>query len=318
MSLISTKDLISDVFLKLFTDGTFFDSSSSEQSIFQGSFKELLNYSGTIQNSHIRVIDSPDFNIGFAIARFIYLIQGVNTLEEISFYAPRSSEYSDDGKYLFGSSYGYKIFQKNRFWKMIEKLKNTENSKRLYFPIFNEDDFLRDSKDIPCVVGFLLSPRKNVLHASLIMRANDAHKLLPYNLFEFSLLQECVAVAAGMKLGSFGYYAGTIHLRGDDTQLERNPFESATSFEMNHLLTFSKKVLKLIIEKEKRLRNELPSTDDEKYNFLIQEIVEGLDSFWQEIFYILGDYGYSKCHKKHPQVIENNYPLYNLYRKNIS
>jgi len=181
----SIKELLQKTWEDIKANGTLYDSSKSEKSVFQGSFKEVLNFNNSFENSMARIIDSPNFNLGLAAARLIYLLRGVNTLEEISFYTPKSKDYSDDGKHLFGSSYGYKIFGNDNFWRMVQKLRNTTNSKRLYFPIFYENDFLRDSKDIPCVTGVLLQPRDNTSNITLQMRANDAQKLLPYNLFEF-------------------------------------------------------------------------------------------------------------------------------------
>ena len=316
MKVESAKDLISAAWSEIQEKGTYFDSAESEQSVFQGAFKELLNWSGTLTNPSARVLKSQNFNIGLAVARFMYLIRGSNTSEEIAFYAPRVMDYSDDGKHLFGSAYGFKIFKENRFWNMAEKLKTTKNSKRLYFPIFTDEDFLRDSKDIPCAVGLLLEPRGDVLNATLLMRANDAQKLLPYNLFEFSLLHECLSVASGMKLGEFGYFAGTIHLRGDDVSVTENLWQNAESFEMKSIGQFDADLHKMLLEKEEKLRTMIP-TIGESYSSFITELVAGLDNFWKEIFYILGDYGYSKYFKKHPEIIQGEYPLYALYRSSI-
>lgn len=307
---------MSAVWLEIQEKGTYFDSAESEQSVFQGAFKELLNWSGMLVNPSDRVVDSRNFNIGLAVARFMYLIRGSNTAEEIAFYAQRVMDYSDGGKHLFGSAYGFKIFKENRFWSMVEKLKATKNSKRLYFPIFTEEDFLRDSKDIPCAIGFLLEPREDILNATLLMRANDAQKLLPYNIFEFSLLHESLAVASGMKLGDFGYFAGTIHLRGDDISVVENPWQGAKPFEMQSMEQFDENIHKILLEKESKLRNMIPGIED-KYLEFIAELTDGLDGFWKEVFYVLGDYGYSKYFKKHPEIINGEYPLYALYRSGI-
>lgn len=309
----SAKNFISDAWSEIQEHGTYFDSATSEQSVFQGAFKELLNWNGTITNPSARVIQSQHFNIGLAVARFMYLIRGTNTIHEISFYAPGVMDYSDDGTHLFGSAYGLKIFKENRFWNMIEKLKSTQNSKRLYFPIFTEEDFLRDSKDIPCAIGFLLEPRENILHATLIMRANDAQKLLPYNLFEFSLLHECLSIASGIQLGVFGYFAGTIHLRGSDISVMENPWQDTASFEMQSVPRFDAALHKTLLEKEETLRAMIPNTK-ENYTAFITRLVADLDDFWKELFYILGDYGYSQYFQKDPELIQGNYPLYALYR----
>jgi len=298
MKFSSTKDLISGAWSDLNAQGELYEASSSEQSVFQGSFKEILGWSATLNNPSARMIHSPNFNEGLAVARFLYLIRGTNTVEEIAFYAPRVMDFSDDGIHLFGSSYGFKIFKDDRFWNMVEKLQTTKNSKRLYFPIFTEDDFLRDSKDIPCAIGFLLEPRGNVLNVTLLMRANDAQKLLPYNLFEFSLLHECIAVASGMTIGEFSYYAGSLHLRGDDTTITENPWDDASTTTMKPVTSFTKEIYELILEKEEQLRKGIPLTKKEQYVEFVVDLVSDLDEFWRGIFYSLAEYGYKSYYKE--------------------
>lgn len=53
----------------------------------------------------------------------------------------------------------------------------------------------------------------------MIMRSNAAWTLLPYNIFEFTLLGELVAVMAGIPLGEYTHFALSMHLyKGDGTK----------------------------------------------------------------------------------------------------
>lgn len=315
----SIRDFLSFAWDSIQKEGVGYDSSDSEQSLFQGSFKEILNFSNSIENPLTRVVDSSDFNLGFATSRLFYLIRGVNTLEEIAFYAPKSADYSDDGIHLFGSSYGYKIFGDDRFWRMVQKLKITKNSKRLYFPVFTQEDFLRDSKDIPCVIGVLLQPRDTTLNLTLQMRANDVQKLLPYNLFEFSMLHECLSVASGMDLGSFGYTAGTMHLRGEkDIAKSTNPWDSVNEITMQPMQHFDKNVLNNILSSEEQVRNEIPNLTQGFYPAFVESVISRHNSYWSELLLILCDYGYTVFHKQNPPVCkgEDERAIYRLYISN--
>lgn len=319
MNNYSIKELLSNTWEEIQKNGNGYESSSSERSIFQGEFKELLNFSASVENPLTRVIDSKNFNLGFAIARLFYLLRGANTLNEIAFYSPKSEEYSDDGKHLFGSSYGFKIFEDRKFWQMVQKIKDTRNSKRLYFPIFNENDFLRDSKDIPCVTGLLVQPRESTLNVTLQMRANDAQKLLQYNLFEFSFLQECLCVASGMSLGTFYYNAGTIHLRGEkDIKNNINPWGDAKTLEMLPMQVFSEELLVKLLAIEEKIRTNIPALNEKIYLEFIKGETSNLDTYWKELLVILGDYGYTKYHKENPPILENsdNFKIYSTYLKN--
>jgi hypothetical protein len=315
----SIKEFLASVWDNIQSNGTYYNSSISEKSIFQGPFKELLAFSGSIEDPTTRFIDSPNFNLGFAISRLFYLLRGTNTLEEIAFYAPGAKEYSDDGRHLFGSSYGHKIFGNGNFWEIVQKLKTTTNSKRLYFPIFDENDFLRDSKDIPCVTGVLLQPRGDILNMTLQMRANDAQKLLPYNIFEFSILQECLSISSGMNLGKFYYTAGTIHLRGQENiENSVNPWTSAKTLEVAPMNLFDKNILSDLLVIEEKIRNKIPELDRDSYINFAESITSTQNLYWREFLIILCDHGYTVFHKENPPKYKSNtgLNLFEIYIKN--
>jgi hypothetical protein len=48
------------------------------------------------------------------------------------------------------------------------------------------------------------------------MRSNNAFILLPYNIFEFSMLSEAVAAEVGLELGAMSYYAMSMHVYAND------------------------------------------------------------------------------------------------------
>jgi Thymidylate synthase len=52
---------------------------------------------------------------------------------------------------------------------------------------------------------------------TVMMRSNSAFTLLPFNLFEFSLLAEVVAVESRLERGSITYFAGSMHLYDHDS-----------------------------------------------------------------------------------------------------
>ncbi len=78
--------------------------------------------------------------------------------------------------------------------------------------VYRPEDAGRDSSDIPCTFGVMLSPRDSMLHITVVMRSNNAWILLPYNVFEFTLLGELIAGETGMALGSYFHFAVSMHL----------------------------------------------------------------------------------------------------------
>src|SRR5207253_2360104 len=72
---------------------------------------------------------------------------------------------------------------------------------------------------IPCAFGLFYHIRGEALHASVLMRSNNAFVLLPYNLFEFSLLAEAVAAELHVALGTLTYHALSMHVYQDNYRL---------------------------------------------------------------------------------------------------
>lgn len=94
---------------------------------------------------------------------------------------------------------------------------NTKRAAAALFPPYTGHE---TSVDVACCLGIVFVPRSGTLEASVIMRANDALRLLPYNLFEFSMLAELVARLTGLEAGTCRHFAVSMHLRGHgDLQL---------------------------------------------------------------------------------------------------
>jgi hypothetical protein len=54
--------------------------------------------------------------------------------------------------------------------------------------------------------------RNGELMATTLMRSNNAFLLMPYNVFEFTLLQEMIAVSVGVNVGSYSHFALSMHV----------------------------------------------------------------------------------------------------------
>lgn len=185
---------------------------------------ELLAYQIVITNARERIIwnaKSP-LNAVTGIARFVWTMAGSDRLADIAFYEPRVAPYTDDGISVPGSSYGHRIVQVrpgiNQLTSAITRLKEDLSSRRIAITIFQPEDIVRTSADIPCAFGLFYHVRDGQLYATLIMRSNNAITLLPFNIFEFSLLAEVVACEAGVELGPFVYQAASMHLFTSDAK----------------------------------------------------------------------------------------------------
>ncbi len=166
--------------------------------------------------NNIRTVDLP-----VAVARFVWMMSASDRLADIAFYEPRVKGFTDDGVSVPGSSYGRRIRQSypgiDQLAGAIHRLREDgSGTRRAAISIYQPTDTTRDSNDIPCAFGLIYHGREGALHSTTIMRSNNAIGLLPFNLFEFSLLAEVVAVEANLDLGPMNHFAGSMHYFEDD------------------------------------------------------------------------------------------------------
>jgi len=197
----------------------FVESSGQTQSVGSGRrTKEVLNHRLTLANPRDRILWNSVrlFNPYVAIARFFWMLSGSDRLKDIELYEPRVSQFSDDALSVPGSDYGRRLFMPepglDQIKASVEGLKTDPSTRRAVAAIYAPEDAVRESRDIPCAFGIAFHAREGSLHATTIMRSNAAWGLLPYNVFEFTLLSELVSVQTGIPLGEYTHLALSMHV----------------------------------------------------------------------------------------------------------
>jgi thymidylate synthase len=179
---------------------------------------EIIGFQVAISDPHKRVLVNParPFSVISAVARFVWMVSGSDRLEDIAFYEPKVRPFTDNQLSIPGSSYGMRLFQPrpglNQLEGVVERLKSESGSRRSAAVIWCPEDAVRMSNDIPCAFGTFYHARNGRLIATTVMRSNNAFLLLPFNVFEFSLIAEMVAVSVGMELGSYVHFAASMHV----------------------------------------------------------------------------------------------------------
>jgi thymidylate synthase len=174
-------------------------------------------------------------NYGFAVGEFLWYWAGRQDLKSLLYYNKRAAQFSDNGTTV-NSAYGFRIkteeymqYHPNRpspeyisQWQACkETLLKDRDSRRALLIINRAEDNTKaatiGSKDVPCTLSlqFFIRYDKLVLHVH--MRSNDAVWGLTYDLFSFTLLQECMLLelrAAGLdiELGEYIHTAGSLHI----------------------------------------------------------------------------------------------------------
>ena len=123
--------------------------------------------------------------------------------------------------------------------------------------VFQPEDTARDSPDIPCTYGLSFLIRDGQLNVTTIMRSNNAWTLLPYNIFEFSLLAEVVACRVGVPIGSYTHHCISLHLYETDfltatSWLHENHSQAVPMVRISDLSAFSNVKKLLHLEEDSR------------------------------------------------------------------
>jgi thymidylate synthase len=144
----------------------------------------------------------------------LWYLAGSNDLSFISYYIPGYAKYSDDNKTIYGG-YGPRMRGagvNNQLATVINLLKRKNESRQAVVQLFDAADLLVDHKDIPCTCTLQFMIRRGRLHLFVNMRSNDAYMGLPHDVFAFTMLQEIMARALGVELGTYKHAVGSLHL----------------------------------------------------------------------------------------------------------
>ena len=178
------------------------------------------------------------------LAETIWVLSGSRRIEWLEKFLPRCKDYSDDGK-MWRAGYGNRI----RSWlgmtdgeqdarvnepemKMdigelegidqiqyiFETLKEDPESRRAIISIWDpaKECTIGESRDFPCcnLVHFMI--RDNKLDCELFIRSNDVvFGFGSINVYEWTVLQEILANALGVDVGSYFHIASSMHLYFD-------------------------------------------------------------------------------------------------------
>lgn len=281
-------------------------------------FKEILNYNQVITDPTQRLLRNSKhkFNLPGAIARFVWMMAANNRLADIEFYwGVKVSRFTDDGYTVPGSSYGARMFNASpgldQIEAVINRLKEDPATRRAAVSIYHPIDAIRPSQDIPCTFGIFYHIREGKLVSTLVMRSNNAFILLPYNIFEFSLLAEIIAKEVGVELGGMYYNALSMHIYEhdynnakaivestdelNDVVFPKMPMSPSPMIEVKKLIRLEAKVRHMSSginnsNIDEWLKDSINIGKDNKGN---DDIIE-LDDYWKQFYFLLLYYIVSK------------------------
>ncbi len=175
---------------------------------------ELPNVTLILNNPRSRLgyNSQRKFSLPFAIAESVLLFNCTDNVEYISYYNQRMKTFSDDGKTLHGS-YGHRIA--DSISKIVEMLTIDRSTRQAVLQIYSPHDLFIETKDVPCTNHIQFMIREEKLDCYVTMRSNDFFWGLPYDLFQFTVLQEVIANELNVDIGKYIHRATSMHVYVD-------------------------------------------------------------------------------------------------------
>lgn len=195
--------------------------------------KEVTPATIVINNPRKRVIDHPvrKLNYGFMIGELLWILQGKNDLS-ITHYNRQWANFSDDNETLNGA-YGQRIFNwdggdaflqneeneydlykitVNQFMEVYKRLSADNDSRQGTISMFDPSKDFKETKDVPCTNLMRFTIRNGKLNMMVVMRSNDLWFGTPYDIYNFTVLQEIMAGLLGVEVGKYTHVADSLHL----------------------------------------------------------------------------------------------------------
>jgi len=152
-----------------------------------------------------------------ALGEFCWYMSGSADLDFIRFYIPN---YPPEG--IVGAiedAYGPRFMGTGEFGRsfqqidrVIDRLKRKPDTRRAVISVLESSDLEPGRAEAPCTTALQFIRRREHLHLVAMMRSNDAYWGFPHDVFCFTMMQEVVARALGIKIGEYHHFATSLHL----------------------------------------------------------------------------------------------------------
>lgn len=188
----------------------------------KGETLELSQVMICLNNPRQRWISSrrPSISIAFALAEVVWILNKSNDSRVINYWNPVLSKYSGTDEEYYGA-YGYRLgyeFGIDQLSAAYYALKNNPNTRQVVLEYYKPDidipntDGTSKASDIPCNVASIVKIRNKKLDWTQIMRSNDVILGLPYNIVQFTFLQEVLAGWLRIEVGKYTHFSDSMHM----------------------------------------------------------------------------------------------------------
>jgi hypothetical protein len=166
-----------------------------------------------------------DANPFFHFFESMWILAGRDDVEFLAQFNSKMRDFSDDGV-TFHAPYGYRLryaFGFDQIDKAIVLLKDNHDTRQVVMAIWDPKlDMGKKTKDLPCNDTITLKIRDNKLNMTVFCRSNDLiWGAYGANAVQFSTLQEFIAIAVGVEVGTYTQISDSFHVYTDNDAYKR-------------------------------------------------------------------------------------------------
>jgi len=159
-----------------------------------------------------------DENPFFNYLEGLWMLAGRNDLSFLAKIVKNMANFSDDGK-TFNAAYGFRMrnhFGFDQLREVVNQLRQNHDTRQAVVQLWCTLDLNKVTKDKACNTQMVFKIRGGKLHLTVFNRSNDLiWGALGANKSHFSMIQEYVAAAVGVKVGHYYQVSNCMHVYTD-------------------------------------------------------------------------------------------------------
>jgi thymidylate synthase len=167
-----------------------------------------------------RVLFYPRRNANpiFHLMESIWILAGHSDVNFVQQFNSRIGQFSDNGR-NFNAAYGYRMrhqFITDQLIAIVQILNKDPQSRQAVIQLWDSDDLMKNTKDKACNTQMMFSIRNGCLDLMVTNRSNDFWwGYAGANIVHFTMIQEFVAIALDVPVGSYFTVSNNLHLYKD-------------------------------------------------------------------------------------------------------
>ncbi len=181
--------------------------------------KELLNFHLTLTDPTRALVRGCNrkISVPVAAAEALQLVGGFSDPASMLQVSPHFSVFLDGG--VFHAPYGPRIAP--QMPKVLGRLGRDPDTRQAHVAVWDvvQDLYTDNTRDYPCTTALQFMIRGDKLDLHVHMRANDAWRGFPYDVFQFTQLQLAAANFLCREPGNYYHNATSFHLYEDNWEM---------------------------------------------------------------------------------------------------